>query len=168
MDQSNKYRIRQANSCDALHLLDCYDSANHLFGLHERANGDLQTFTELLKTDCVFLLENEGVISGWISYRILTECILLSGLYVRKENQRIGIGQRLFDFMINETRGMGLPLCLAKVLKNAPWAVSFYQKTEFLFLESDANKPIQKYVLGIVEENGITQSPWSYVLYKML
>lgn len=161
--------IRRAVSCDAGSLLDCYDSANQLYTLEERAGGSLQTFKEILKTDHVFLIEDQEVVLGWISYRVLNVYLFVSGLYVRAENQRSGIAQRLVNSMVNATNGLGLSLCVLKVLKNAPWAASFYQKNGFLLLEADSNDPkMQREIEIMLQKTGLTINRWSYLLYKEL
>ena len=161
--------IRPARGDDAGRLLDCYNSANQLHKPEVRADGELETFKQIVKTDHVFLIEDQEIVLGWISYKVLSVYLLVTGLYVRKENQRVGIAQRLLNFAIDGTSGLGLSLCFLKVLKNAPWAISFYQKNGFVLLESDSDDPVmQREAELMVERTGFTKSKWSYFLYKKL
>jgi len=161
--------IRSAERCEAGSLLDCYDSANQLHRSEARAEGDLQTFEEILKRDVVFLIEDQDAVLGWISYRVMSAYLLVTGLYVRKTNQREGAGQRLLDFVIHAASGRGLSLCVLKVLKNAPWAVSFYQKNGFFSVELDSDDAVmQRDVELLLETTGLRKSNWSHLLVRLL
>ena len=166
----NYDHTRPARGDDAGRLLDCYNSANQLHKPEVRANGELETFKQIIKTDRVFLIEDQDGVLGWISYKVLSAYLLVTGLYVRKENQRAGIAQRLLNFAIDDgTSELGLSLCFLKVLKNAPWAISFYQKNGFVLLESDSDDPfMQRKAELMIERTGFTKSKWSYLLYKKL
>lgn len=159
--------IRPARSGDAGTLLGCYDSANQLHKPEERADGDLQTFKDIVETDSVLLIEDHDVVLGWISYKVLNTYLLVTGLYIRQEHQRMGAAQRLLNFVLEDARRQGLSRCVLKVLKNAPWAISFYQKNGFLLLETDSDEPVmQREVALMVESTGLTKTNWSYVLCK--
>lgn len=53
----------------------------------------------------------------------------LTSLYVKREVQGRGIGERLLRHFEKEAKPR--TLALVKVLKSAPWALSFYQKHNY-------------------------------------
>lgn len=163
------FRIRPVNEADSNNLLDCYDDANTLFSPEMRAPGSLDTFSDIIKNDHVFVMENHQQPLGWISYRVLGQCLYVTGLYIRREWQRRGLAGILVQHMFNAVKKRGLSLCILSVLKNAPWAIDFYQKMGFDVYQPDGDAPGVVYPIGqTLEENRLSLSAWSHLLYKPL
>ncbi len=134
-----------------------YNSANTLFdnGGQYDANGEI-FLPQLENDENLVYLTGEDIV-GFLSFHRHEQYCELTSLYVRKEFQNQGIGEQLIcDF---EERIEPGTLTLIKVLKNAPWALNFYQKHRYTFLDdttADALKAL-----------GITEKPWERILRKI-
>ena len=80
----------------------------------------------------------------------------LTSLYVKREFQNRRIGESLIRYFEQKMKP-GTP-ALVKVLKNAPWALIFYQKHGFTFLDAKNTETLKAL--------GITEKPWERILYK--
>lgn len=135
-----------------------YNSANTLFENSEQYDATGEIFLPQLKADENFIYSDGDEVVGFMSFHCYEQYSELTSLYVKKEFQNRGIGESLIRHF--EQKIKPGTSALVKVLKNAPWALRFYQKHGFTFL--DAKKAESLKTLGI------TEKPWEGILYKSL
>lgn len=87
---------------------------------------------ELLKEADVYIFEEEDVVKGFIG---VVENNYIGGIFVKKEYQRDGVGQRLIDFC----KATYSCLTLNVFIKNKR-AINFYNKNGFVVLEELINE----------------------------
>ena len=135
-----------------------YNSANTLFENSEQYDATGKIFLPQLKADENFIYSDGDEVAGFMSFHCHEQYCELTSLYVKREFQNHGIGESLIHYFEQKIKP-GTP-ALVKVLKNAAWALRFYQKHGFTFL--DAKKAENLKTLGI------TEKPWERILYKKL
>lgn len=96
------YQIEKAQSSDIPYMLECYDSGNELFDLSERANGNIDLFKDIYDSNIVYVLKHNINIIGWISYKIIYENAILTGLYVKKTYHKNGVGGILLIILYHQ------------------------------------------------------------------
>jgi ribosomal protein S18 acetylase RimI-like enzyme len=141
-------KIISKNQYLAKILLEIYDSANWLFN-DSRWLGSDETFLPLLD-DNEFLFAYDGSqVVGFLSYH--KKCrghIVITGLYVIKDFQNKGVASGLMAELKHVSADETL---VAKVMKTAEWARSFYQKHGFCAV--DKNSPISDELSGFIKHN---------------
>lgn len=135
-----------------------YNSANTLFENSEQYDATGKIFLPQLKDDENFIYSDGDEVVGFMSFHCYEQYCELTSLYVKRKFQNRGIGESLIHHFEQKIKP-GTP-ALVKVLKNAPWALSFYQRHGFKFL--DAKEAENLKTLGIAEK------PWERILYKKL
>lgn len=136
---------------------DIYNDAIELFAEDERGKATADIFIPQLENDENFIERQEdGSIAAFISYHQYGNDYELTSLYVKKEYQRTGIGKKLLCHVERSLRDGGV--VFVKVLRNAPWSLSFY--------ESNGYMPLNTELKECAAALNITEKPWSIVLYK--
>lgn len=108
-----------------------YNSSILAFDEKDRCNATSDIFHEQIQNDTNYIYyDNDGVANAFFSYKKHSGAVFeITSLYVKKNWQRMGIGQKCFLFL-EEMMPKGSVLYV-KVLKNAPWSTSFYYKMGF-------------------------------------
>ena len=135
-----------------------YNSANTLFENSEQYDATGKIFLPQLKDDENFIYSDGDEIVGFMSFHCYEHYSELTSLYIKKEVQNQGIGDRLIRFFEQKIRPD--TLILVKVLTNAPWALRFYQKHNYAFFDDETAESLR--ALGLAEK------PWEKILYKKL
>lgn len=134
-----------------------YNSAIELFDENARGAATADTFASQLENDENFVeIQEDGSIAAFMSYHRYGRYYELTSLYVEKEFQRKGVGHMLlchFEQMVGSDG-----IIFLKVLKNAPWSLSFYTKNGYV--------PVDAKMRKTAELLNITEKVWSVVLYK--
>lgn len=133
-----------------------YNSANTLFENSGQYDAAGEIFLPQLKNDENFIYADGDEVIGFMSFHCYEQYSELTSLYVKREVQQRGIGDRLMRCF--EQRMKPGNLALVKVLKNAPWALRFYQKHDFAFSDNEMAEHLN--ALGLAEK------PWERILYK--
>lgn len=133
-----------------------YNSANTLFDDNGQYDVTGEIFLPQLKNDENFIYLDEKEVVGFMSFHCYGQYNELTSLYVKSEFQNRGIGERLMHHF--EQKIKPGTLALVKVLNNAPWALNFYKKHKFTFLDDEMTEILK--ALGIIEK------PWERILYK--
>lgn len=138
-------------------MAEIYNSANLLFSEKERgvaATPDL--FWRQWEQDENYLyVDEKNEVKGFMSYKEYGTYYELTSLYIRLECQKEGIGSKLLEYFEKQSSGK----CkVIDVLNNAPWALRFYQKNEYV--------PITDEVIQKLSTTNIERHPWSTILYK--
>jgi len=136
-------------------LLEVYDSANWLFN-DERWNGSEENFLKLLNENEIILACNDTNVVGFLSYFETSGYAVISGLYVKKENQKAGIASALIENLIDN---LSAKIVFAEVMVNALWARSFYEKYKFELVS-------KQYELPSELKSFVGHNDWSFV-YKL-
>lgn len=135
-----------------------YNSANTLFGESERRDADAALFAaQMDENENLAVFSASGEVTAFLSFHRTGESYELSALYVQREHQREGRGTELLRAF--EERLPAGSVIFAKVLKNAPWAMAFYRRNGFA--------PVDGGMREAAAALGITDKPWSAVLYKV-
>ena len=71
-----------------------------------------------------------GTDVGIIAVVEAPDCVKVNQLFILPDHQGKGIGRRCMSLVMEEARGLGLPVCL-RVLKVNPRASSFYRRVGF-------------------------------------
>lgn len=133
-----------------------YNSANTLFENSGQYDAAGEIFLPQLENDENLVCLNGEDIVGFLSFHRHEQYCELTSLYVRKEFQNQGIGDQLIrDFEEKIEPGT---LTFIKVLKNVPWALSFYQKHHYTLLDDTTADALKAF--------GITEKPWERILLK--
>ncbi|MBE5901333.1 MAG: GNAT family N-acetyltransferase [Lachnospiraceae bacterium] len=112
-------------------LTEIYNSAILVFDEKDRADATEDIFYKQMREDENYLYYGEdGIAKAFFSYRKVAEAVYeMTSLYVKKEYQRAGIGQKCFTFLEEQIpKGS---ILYVKALKNAPWSIAFYRKMGF-------------------------------------
>ncbi len=151
-------KVSSLDSCDI--FSDIYNSAILAFNREERKEAASDIFYQQICTDINYIYyDNDGFPKAFFSYKKHTSYLFeLTSLYVMREYQRMGIGQRSVLFL-EEMIPIGSALYV-KVLNNAPWSINFYYKMGFMDVSNEIEKETGKY--------GLKTSPWSRILRKNL
>lgn len=138
-------------------FVDIYNSAIELFEENVRAAATADTFAYQLENDenYVEILE-DGIIAAFMSYHRYGRYYELTSLYIKRELQRKGVGHKLLSHFEQMVGSDGI--IFVKVLKNAPWSLSFYEKNNYTSVDAEMRKT--------AELLNITEKAWSIVLYK--
>ena len=142
--------LANADKSYAAAYAEIYNSATQLFAEDERAS--------IEKEALFLLLAQDQSLRAFLCFHRYGTCCELTALYVDGKQQRKGVGERLLH-ALEECLPDG-SLLFAKVLKNAPWSLRFYEKNGFR--EVDTKRRQQ------AEAIGMTQKPWSVLLYKQI
>ena len=136
---------------------DIYNSAIELFEENARAAATADIFVSQFENDENFIeIQDDGSIAAFMSYHRYGKCYELTSLYIKREFQRKGMGHKLlcrFEQMVGSDG-----IIFVKVLKNAPWSLSFYEKNGYLPVDAEMRKT--------AELLNITEKAWSVVFYK--
>ena len=136
---------------------DIYNSAIELFDEDARGAATADTFASQLENDVNYIeLREDGSIAAFMSYHQYGRYYELTSLYIKREFQRKGMGHKLlcrFEQMVGSDG-----IIFVKVLKNAPWSLSFYEKNGYIPVDAEMRKT--------AELLNITEKAWSVVLYK--
>lgn len=136
---------------------DIYNSAIELFEENARGTATADTFASQLENDENFIeIQEDGSIAAFMSYHQYGRFYELTSLYIKREFQRKGMGHKLlchFEQMVGSDGTI-----FVKVLKNAPWSLSFYEKNGYIPVDAEMRKT--------AELLNITEKVWSIVLYK--
>lgn len=135
-----------------------YNSANTLFKNSEQYDVTGKIFLPQLKNDENFIYSDGDEVTGFMSFHCYEQYSELTSLYVKREFQNRGIGESLIHYF-EQKLNSGTP-ALVKVLKNASWALRFYQKYGFTFLDAKKTESLKAL--------GITEKPWEKILYKII
>lgn len=133
-----------------------YNSANTLFDDSGQYEATGKVFLPQLENDENFVYLNGDDVVGFMSFHCYEQYSELTSLYVKREVQQRGIGDRLMRCF--EQRMKPGNLALVKVLKNAPWALHFYQKHDFAFSDNEMTERLNTF--------GLAEKPWERILYK--
>jgi len=160
-----QYTIAKSSRKDIFEILQCYDSANELFQEKQRANGNNEIIKEILdKTESYNLyLKNE--IIGWIAWKNKELTSILEALYVKKDVQQNGYGLIMMNFYLKKIMEKKIEFSCLSVLKNAYWAIKFYEKINYTMLK-DIN--VEKSNSVVTEYLAEHRNPWEQVLYKKI
>lgn len=153
--------FKKVNSIDSCNVFtDIYNSAILAFNEEERREATSDIFYQQIRTDINYIYyDNDDIPRAFFSYKKHTDYLFeLTSLYVMKEYQRMGIGKQSVLFL-EEMIPPGSVLCV-KVLNNAPWSISFYNKMGFMDISNEMEKEASKY--------GLKANPWSRILRKNL
>lgn len=132
-----------------------YNNANTLFPESARCDADEEIFYRQLTEDNNFIYASENDVCGFVSYHMYAEYYEITSLYVKREYQRMKIGYRLLSFA--ESQAVSNDYIIVKVLKNAYWALDFYQKHGYkLYIE----------VPHLVQAWNLKEKAWEKILYK--
>lgn len=137
-------------------LAAIYNSANALFPEEQRRDADGMVFYRQLQEDRNFLFVDEGEPCGFTSCRRCGDCLELTSLYVKRERQDAGVGRQLLACF--EGQADGASLLIVKVLRQAHWALAFYQKHGYGPLSDEARR--------LLEGQGVTEKAWERILCK--
>lgn len=138
---------------------DIYNNAIELFAEDQRGTAAADVFIPQLESDENFIeIQEDGGIAAFMSYHQYGNYYELTSLYVKKEYQRKGIGNKLLKHMEQNLNGGGV--VFVKVLKNAPWSLDFYRSNGYV--------PLDPQLRECAAALNITEKPWSIVLYKNL
>ncbi|MBO4915972.1 MAG: GNAT family N-acetyltransferase [Oscillospiraceae bacterium] len=149
-------KVNDIASCET--FAGIYNSAILLFDAKERADATGDIFLEQLHSDVNYIYyDGDGTAAAFFSYRQRSgNAFELTSLYVKRECQRKGVGQRCCLFL-EELLPKGSTLYV-EVLKNAAWSIDFYHKMGFADVaDGEAAAKL-----------GIKASPWSAILRKEL
>lgn len=128
--------LRKATLQDIKAIVDIYNDANLLFDEAYRSPGTESTFHSLLSEDQLIMASNEGEDVGFISYKIIGNLLLISGLYVVCRHQQRGLASYMMQSVLKDLSQVSY--VVLKVLKSAPWANEFYKKQGFIDLDSES------------------------------
>lgn len=128
--------LRKATLQDIKAIVDIYNDANLLFDEAYRSPGTESTFHTILSEDQLIMASIEGEDIGFISYKTIGDLLLITGLYVVCRHQQRGIASHLMHSVLKDLSHVSY--VVLKVLKSAPWAISFYKKQGFIDLDSES------------------------------
>lgn len=148
--------MRKACLDDAVILLGIYDSANSLFPEELRGDGTIEIMEQVLNENDVYVWEEDGEAAGFVGFGKREGYAELNALYVRRDAQNRGIAGRMLGFF--EEANCEKRVHVVSVLKNAPWAIGFYEKNGYEELTEDM---AERY--GV---EGIMVQSWERVLCK--
>ncbi len=132
-----------------------YNSANTLFPPDARSESGEEIFYRQLLEDNNFVYLSENNICGFVSYRRVIDYYEITSLYVKRDYQKMKIGHELLVFVESQIdKGSYV---IIKVLKNACWALDFYQKHGY--------KPLNTMKL-FTDNFDLTEKSWEKILYK--
>ncbi|MDE5819367.1 MAG: GNAT family N-acetyltransferase [Lachnospiraceae bacterium] len=136
-----------------------YNSANTLFQEQERCDADETVFYKQLQEDQNFIYMEEDTICAFLSFHTFAEYHELTSLYVKREYQRAGIGEQLLTYFEAYAKKSLDNCCLiVKALRNAPWAIHFYQKHGYELLDDRMRRTISNW--------NLTEKAYEMILYK--
>jgi len=89
---------------------------------------------ELLENDFsrIYVLEEDQMIIGYISYRVVDDKAELLNFLIRTDYQTQGHGKNLFDFVLNELKAEDVKTLILEVRVSNLRAINFYEKYGFL------------------------------------
>ncbi len=89
---------------------------------------------ELLENDFsrIYVLEEDQMIIGYISYRVVDDKAELLNFLIRTDYQTQGHGKNLFDFVINELKAEDVKTLILEVRISNLRAINFYEKYGFI------------------------------------
>lgn len=89
---------------------------------------------ELLENDFsrIYVLEDNELIIGYISYRVVDDKAELLNFLIRAEYRHQGHGKNLFDFVVNELKADNVKTLILEVRVSNINAINFYEKYGFL------------------------------------
>src|SRR5690606_19624329 len=89
---------------------------------------------ELLENDFsrIYVLEENQMIIGYISYRVVDDKAELLNFLIKAEYQTQGHGKNLFDFVINELKAEDVKTLILEVRISNLRAINFYEKYGFI------------------------------------
>ncbi len=137
-------------------LAAVYNSANTLFPEEQRCDADETVFYRQLQEDRNFAYFRENTICGFMSWRKSAEYAELTSLYVRREYQKTGVGGLLLAHF--EEQAAGSSCLIVKVLRQAHWALAFYEKHGYQPLTAETRR--------LMESRGITEKGWEKILCR--
>lgn len=144
-------------------LAAVYNSANTLFPEEQRCDADETVFYRQLQEDRNFLSLDGDTICGFMSWRKSAEYAELTSLYVRREYQKTGVGGQLLAHF--EEQAADASCLIVKVLRQAPWALAFYEKHGYEPLNEEMRRFIES--RGLKAER-LIEKAWEKILYKSL
>lgn len=133
-----------------------YNSANTLFQESERCDADEKVFYKQLREDYNFIYMSEDEICGFMSYHRYEEYYELTSLYIKRECQGRKIGHQLLVHYEKQIEPGSYSII--KVLNNADWALAFYKKHGYQFLNDEMR--------SIIGSWNMTEKAWEKILYK--
>jgi len=89
---------------------------------------------ELLENDFsrIYVLEEDQMIIGYISYRVVDDKAELLNFLIRTDYQTQGHGKNLFDFVLNELKAEDVKTLILEVRVSNLRAINFYEKYGFI------------------------------------
>ncbi len=75
-----------------------------------------------------YFIEKDGLICGYIGFKIEKEYVFLSKLYVKKEYRNSGLGKAALQFLIKTTQRLGLNRIVLTVNKYNESTIAAYKK----------------------------------------
>ena len=133
-----------------------YNSANTLFPENARCDAGEEIFYRQLTEDHNFVYIKKDDVCGFVSYHRFAEYYEITSLYVKRDCQRMKIGHHLLSFA--ESQIEKDCYIIIKVLKNADWAVRFYQEHGY--------KPLSE-ARDLAQAFNLTEKMWEKILYKI-
>ncbi|MCR1953235.1 N-acetyltransferase [Clostridioides mangenotii] len=91
---------------------------------------------KMLPYSDVYVYEDGNIIKGFIG---VVEQNYIAGLFVKKEHQREGIGQKLIEYCKSK-----YPYLVLDVFKKNEKAVRFYLKNDFIVVDEQIHKDIKE------------------------
>ncbi len=96
---------------------------------------------ELLENDFsrIYVIENESMIIGCISYRVVDDKAELLNFLIKDGYRSMGYGKEVFDFVLSELRKDAVKTLILEVRVSNENAIKFYQKYGFIEVLTIAN-----------------------------
>ncbi|MGX8797861.1 GNAT family N-acetyltransferase [Fusibacter sp. JL298sf-3] len=145
-----KVNLRSGTKNDLIRMVEIYNDANLLFDEAYRSLGNESTFSDIIEKDNVVIGAIEDVDIAFVSYNIVDNVVLISGLYVICEYQRKGIGRCLMDDVLKSLSNVDY--VILKALKLATWAILFYSKYGFINVDN-VSLEVRDYILNYIKRS---------------
>lgn len=159
--------MTRSKESDVKKILFCYNSAIKLYDENARADGDETTIISSMKNAESYHVEIDAEVVGWIVWENSYNCSVLKAMYVHECYQGKDIANQMLDFYIGKLKSLNIDLSLLSVLINAPWAIRFYEKNNYILLDENVNYPPthQKNIREYMDKHN---KPWAKNMYRKI
>ncbi len=134
--------IREAKIEDAKHIAELYISSskaayneivpdNHLQNLSVEEKTNQYTEKIQNKTEEIFVSEESGVMSGFLTFSKNEKSIELLQIYIDPRMKKQGIGRKLISFLENLATDRNIHKIILWVIRDNKAAIAFYEKLGF-------------------------------------
>ncbi len=101
----------------------------------------LAGLVKLTKGHDVLVADADGVVAGYAAWRDESPGVAyLEDIAVKPELQRLGVGKKLLDAVVEAAQAVSLPVLLTRVWTKAPGARAFLEKGGLAALDADAGE----------------------------